>query len=423
MALIKKIKNTFTKGKFKDNVTYTGTDPKAIKELVYNLNKFNEKLYGYNSIGGRAINFDEKKLDTKEFYEKCYIHRGLKNEQIDELFKHHIINDVVNKGGIFSGFRNWSKDIHSKLKSIVSKSRSQIEKVEKIADTDRKKHWEKFFDIGIATYDKLQKVFDPENFNKKFVKNGNKKSRLASKDVTDAINEIAKKMKAFSNDYRECKEKLDDLTLDDGNISLSTNDKFKGNNEKAVEYLANALGAFNNKLNNSYASGVETFSPPNEHNYNNVKRGPKSLWIEEIFKTTVIKGVIDRGSKFGEFRKWSDGIYSQLKSITSKAHSKIAKIEKIAYTDHQEHWKKFYEIELEALKKVGSIFYPYNAFNQKFFKNKKSRLYDPQIEEALESLINTINCTINQLKHPLRPPTIIESALPAYPEPVSPFVE
>ncbi len=395
MSFINKVKNTFTKGKFKDEVEYTSNDQNAIDELVNNLGKFNECLvYSLESIGAFPTNYGETNIGKAEFYQECYIRRGAKEWQIDELFKYYVINGVTNKGGIFGGFRNWSNHIYSQLKSIVSKSRSQIEKIEKIRDSNRKEHWQKFYDIGIDAYDKLQKVFDPEIFNKKFVENGNKNSRLATTKVKDAIAKIAEKMKTFSSEFHNSRNALDKFTLDKKYISPSINDKFKGNDDKTIWLLVDGINQFINSMNNLYISGVKAYKSGDNNYY--VKRGLKSYRMEENFKKFVIEGVIDRGNKFGGFRKWSDGIYSQLKSITSKAHSKIAKIEKI--TDCREHWKQFYGVELEALNQMKKVFDPNDTSNEKYLSNKKSRLSNTNVTQALQNLEKAIDKKIELIE-------------------------
>ena len=353
----------------------------AANELAECLNDVYRKINKFSSIGCQVIDPRDGTVGTKEFYEENHVHRGPKSMQIDELFKYHVINKVSSKGGIFSRFRNWSKNIHSKLKSIVSKSRSEIAKIEKIADTDRKKHWLKFYTIGIDAYNKLQKVFDPESaFNKKFIENGNKKSRLTDQKIYDALDEIKNHIELFSSDFRTYKKELGGFILDSTTPSNTDSDK-------AINDLVSAINSFSEDY--IFASGVQLCEDKSNNKY--VKRGPKSERIEEIFKATVIKGVIDRGNKFGGFRRWSDGIYSKLKSITSKAHSKISKIEKIKYAEHYyEYWNEFYKVELEALKKLREIFNPNNAFNKKYLNNKKSRLSDSQVEETLEELYTII---------------------------------
>ena len=141
-------------------------------------------------------------------------------------------------------------------------------------------------------------------------------------------------------------------------------------------------------------SGVKCYKGKNDNNY--VNRGPKNYRMEENFKEFVINGVIDRGNIFGGFRKWSDGIYSQLKSITSKAQPKIAKIEKI--TDYEKHWKQFDEVELETLNQMKEVFRPTNDFNGKYLSNKKSRLSNKEVKEALENLEKAIDKKIELIK-------------------------
>ena len=396
MYFINKVKNTFTKGKFKDEVEYTSNDQNSIDELVDHLDKFNKNLiYSFESIGAFSINYYENGFNTAEFYQKCYIRRGGKKNQIDELFKYWIINGAINKGGILGRFRTWSNGIYSKLKSIVSKSRSQIAKIEKIADTNRKEHWQKFFDIGIEAYGELKEVFDPETFNQKFVENGNRNSRLANAGVKDAIAEIEKKMKIFSNSFQQYKNALNNLTLNKKNISSSINDKFKGNNDKTAWLLVSGINQFINSMNGLICiSGVKFYKGKNGNNY--VKRGPKSYRMEENFKKLVINSVIDRGNIFGGFRKWSDGIYSKLKSITSKAQSKIAKIEKI--TDCREQWKQFYVVELKALNQMKKVFDPNDTSNKKYLSNKKSRLSDIKVKNALQNLEKAIDKKIKLIE-------------------------
>ena len=190
MSLTKKIKNTFTKGKFKDDVEYTGTDPKAIEELAERLDKIRRHLNESCSIGGQFVKFDDNECNKEEFYKNNYIHQGPAFGQVDEQFKYYVINGVTNKGGIFGGFRNWSKGIHSKLKSIVSKSRSQIAKIEKMDYAEQyNEYWHEFYKVELEVLKKLQEVFNPNNaFNKKYL--NNKKSRLSDSQVEETLEEL-----------------------------------------------------------------------------------------------------------------------------------------------------------------------------------------------------------------------------------------
>ena len=402
MSFINKVKNTFTKGKF---VEFTGNNTDAIDDLVKQLKALQSELKnGVNLIGGVVIvptGSANTNVSNEEeyYYKKHYICRGLKSQQIDELFKYRIINGVINKGGTLGGFRTWSKGIYSKLKSIISKSRSKIEKIEKIRDSNRKEHWQKFYDIGIEAYGELKEIFEPNNhFNQKFIKN--ERSRLHSENVERALNELSEKMGEFSLEFSKDRIKLANINFSSGEIVFSTNDKFRSTGEQAINNLVQAINSFKEnfvKLS-PYLSGVvvcassHTNMDSNFFKGNYLKRGPKSCRTEENFKKFITNGVIDIGNRFGGFRSWSDDIYSKLKSITSDAHSEIAKIEKINGLKYREkHWEEFYKIERTTLKKIREVFDLNNNSNKKFTENKTSRLLADKVKEALKSLETAID--------------------------------
>ena len=397
MSLTKKIKNTFTKEEPKDELEQrlTSNSNAAAEELISALNRFEDKLEAvreenqhFYPIGGMIIKTSPS-TPRGIFYENHYIHTGPKNMQIDELFKYYVINKVVNKGGIFSGFRNWSKGIHSELKSIVSKSRSEIAKTERIADTDRKKHWLKFYDIASKAYEELRDVFYCDNsLNKKFVENTN--SRLNDKGVKENIYDLRQMIVSF---LPTIYQKKADLNRWDGRgVKNGTMDK-----ETAIDMLVKGINRLQKKVEKNFISGIIILGPPSDlknpdkeyFDSHRVKRGPKFKLIEERFKKAVIKGSIDIEEGLEMFGKWSKETYSKLKAITSKAHSKMAKIEKL--TDTKDHWSKFFEIEIEALEKTKEVFNPTTVFNKKFIESMNSKQGSEDIEKALNSLNEEIS--------------------------------
>ena len=372
-----KTKNMLTKGDTEDFVEFTGDDERAIAELAKGLE--NLKVYGsgYGEIGASMANNQGGKTpsfsadDDAKFYTKFYICQGVKSDRIDEKFKFHVINKTKNKGGILGGFKIWSTYVYSKLKSIVSKSSSEIAKIEKLRDSNRKLHWEKFYEIAIKSYKELGKVFDPDSgFNKKIT--GNKNSRMSAKDVIDKLEELTEQMNEKVKFLSEAKEKLKNLEFNSESFDRSI--------DYAVEQFCHHLNTFKSRaISQGIVSGVvptngERYKDPTaiikDYKSSTVYRGPKSEQIHEQFKFYVIDGTKGEVNVLDGFKTWSDCIYSELKAIASYADSSIADMEKSSF-DPKSNWLKFYQIEISALYALESIFYLNLPFTKKFLNNPK----------------------------------------------------